>query len=900
MAEKMVYFYGGGGAEGNTSMRNLLGGKGANLHEMAKIGVPVPPGFTITTEVCVHYANSGNYPEGVKKEVDEHLEKMGKVLGKTFGDNDNPLLVSVRSGARVSMPGMMDTVLNLGLNENALAGIIKRTGNERFAYDSYRRFIQMYGDVVLEVDLHHFETKLSQVKKEYGVKLDTELSVEGLKKVIEEYKKTVKEHGKEFPEDPKEQLWGAISAVFGSWNNQRAIDYRKINSIPDNWGTAVNICSMVYGNMGNDSATGVAFTRDPSTGEKKFFGEFLINAQGEDVVAGTRTPQHVTKKDADEWGAENGIDEKERSDKFPSLEEFMPENYKELVEIYHNLEEHYKDMQDLEFTIEKGKLYLLQTRTGKRTGKAAIRIAVEMVKEGLIDKKTAVLRVDPAQLDQLLHPMLDPEAIKANKPVAKGLPASPGAVSGQIVFTALEADQWVENGKKVILVRQETSPDDIKGMQVSEGILTATGGMTSHAAVVGRGMGKCCVVGCGDISIDYGKKEVAIEKAGLTFKEGDVITLDGTTGRIYKGTLATIDPEFTDEFTEFMTWVDEFRTMGVKTNADTPEDARRARDFGAEGIGLCRTEHMFFGGDRIKAMREMILAENLEDREEALAKLLPIQEEDFYGIMKVMKDLPVIVRLLDPPLHEFLPHEEKDQKIMAEEMDVSVEKIKHLVEGLHEFNPMLGFRGCRLGVTYPEINKMQVTAILRAAARLHKEGINAIPEIMVPLICDVNEFIPVKKMAHKIAKEVFEEFGVTFKYMVGTMIEIPRAALLAGGVAKEAEFFSFGTNDLTQMTFGLSRDDAGKFLPLYVDKKVLASDPFQQLDQTGVGMLVEMATKNGKKANDKLEVGICGEHGGEPTSVEFCYRTGLDYVSCSPFRIPIARLAAAQAALKDK
>ena len=899
--EKMVYFYGDGTAEGAATMKNLLGGKGANLHEMSRLGVPVPPGFTMTTEVCIHYANNNVYPDGLKSEVEDAIKKMESSVGKKFGDSENPLLVSVRSGARVSMPGMMDTVLNLGLNDTTLQGLIKQSGNERFSYDSYRRFIQMYGDVVMGIDHDDFEEILSAVKKEVGIKLDTKLTVGNLKEVIKRYKSMIKEKShKEFPEDPQEQLWGATSAVFGSWNNYRAIQYRKINHISDDWGTAVNIVAMVYGNMGDDSATGVAFTRDPATGEKKFFGEFLINAQGEDVVAGTRTPQHITIKDSQEWAKENDIDDDTRKNQYPSLEEYMPEVFGQLVSIYNKLENHYRDMQDMEFTIEKGHLYLLQTRTGKRTGKAAVKIAVDMANEGTITKKEAVLRVDPDQLDQLLHPMLDLQAAKGHKPITKGLPASPGAVTGQIVFNALDAAQWVDDGKKVILVRHETSPEDIKGMQVSQGILTARGGMTSHAAVVGRGMGKCCIVGCGSLDIDYDKKEVGISGTDILLKEGDIITLDGTTGRVYKEALPTMDPEFTEEYNVFMKWVDEIRTMGVRTNADTPEDAKRAKSFGAEGIGLCRTEHMFFGEDRIKAMREMILADNLESREKALAKLLPIQENDFYEIMKVMEGLPVIIRLLDPPLHEFLPHEEKEQRELANDLGISLDKIQYRVESLHEMNPMLGHRGCRLGVTYPEINKMQITAILSAAARLKKEGIDAKPEIMVPLVSELNEFLPVKKMAHKIAKEIFEKYSVTFDFMVGTMIEIPRAALLADEIAKEAEFFSFGTNDLTQMTFGLSRDDAGRFLPSYVENKILASDPFQKLDQRGVGKLVDMATKNGKAANPKLEVGICGEHGGEPTSVEFCYRTGLDYVSCSPFRVPIARLASAQATIKDK
>ncbi len=899
--EKMVYFYGNGMAEGSADMKNILGGKGANLHEMSKLGIPVPPGFTITTEVCIYYANKKVYPDGLKEKVDKDLKKMEEVVGKKFGDMNNPLLVSVRSGARVSMPGMMDTVLNLGLNDSTLQGLIKQSGNERFSYDSYRRFIQMYGDVVMGIDHDNFEEILTNVKNEAGVKLDTQLNVENFKEIIKRYKTMIKDKfNKEFPEDPQDQLWGAIGAVFGSWNNYRAIQYRKINNISDDWGTAVNIVAMVYGNMGDDSATGVAFTRDPATGEKKFFGEFLINAQGEDVVAGIRTPQHITKLDSQEWAEENNIDEETRKNKYPSLEEYMPDVYKQLVDIYHKLESHYRDMQDMEFTIEKGHLYLLQTRTGKRTGKAAVKIAVDMVNEGVISKEEAILRVSPDQLDQLLHPMLDLKAAKGHKPITKGLPASPGAVNGQIIFNALDAAKWADDGKKVILVRHETSPEDIKGMQVSQGILTARGGMTSHAAVVGRGMGKCCVVGCGALDIDYDKKEVAISGTDIVLKEGDVITLDGSTGRVYKGALPTMDPEFTEEYNVFMKWVDEIRTMGVRTNADTPQDAKRARSFGAEGIGLCRTEHMFFGGNRIKAMREMILADNLEDREKALAKLLPMQENDFYEIMKVMEGLPVIIRLLDPPLHEFLPHEEKEQKELANDLGISLEKIQYRVESLHEMNPMLGHRGCRLGITYPEINKMQITAILSAAARLKKEGVDVKPEIMVPLVGDLNEFLPVKKMTHELAKEMFEKYGVKFNYLVGTMIEIPRAALLADEIAKEAEFFSFGTNDLTQMTFGLSRDDAGRFLPSYVEKKILPADPFQKLDQKGVGKLVEMATKNGKAANPKLEVGICGEHGGEPTSVEFCYRTGLDYVSCSPFRVPIARLASAQATIKDK
>jgi len=885
MAEQHVYTFGDGIAEGNASMKNILGGKGANLAEMTNIGIPVPPGFTLSANTCVYfYQHQDQYPEGLSEQVQEALNKTENIMGRRFGDPENPLLFSVRSGARVSMPGMMDTVLNLGLNDDTIKGIIKQSGNERFAYDSYRRFIQMYGNVVMGIDGEKLEILLEKAKEKKGVKLDTELDALDLKELVGLLKERIQElTGSPFPEDPKAQLWGAISAVFKSWNNQRAITYRRLNNIPDHWGTAVNVQVMVFGNMGDDCATGVAFTRDPSTGENYFFGEFLVNAQGEDVVAGIRTPQPI-----------NNVGKTD--DSLPSLEEVMPDLYRQLVEIYQKLEHHYRDMQDLEFTIEKGKLWLLQTRNGKRTSKASIKIAVDMVQEGLIDKKEAVLRIDPQQLDQLLHPMLDPDAPRNT--LAKGLPASPGAACGEVVFSADEAEDINEEGKPVILVRIETSPEDIHGMNASRGILTARGGMTSHAAVVARGMGKCCVAGCGDIRVDYGAE---FFKVGDTIvKKGDIITLDGSTGQVFLGTIPTIEPALTGEFGTFMEWVDEFRRLQVRTNADTPHDSTVARNFGAEGIGLCRTEHMFFEEDRIMAVREMILADNLSGREKALAKILPMQKSDFLGIFTAMNGLPVTIRLLDPPLHEFLPHTDQELKALAQSMGVPFETLKERTAALHEFNPMLGHRGCRLGISYPEIYAMQTLAIIEAACELVKEKqLDIIPEIMVPLVADVKELKILKEKIITICDETISRYGITLKYMIGTMIELPRAAITADEIAKEAEFFSFGTNDLTQTTFGLSRDDAGKFLKDYIDQGIFARDPFVTIDIDGVGALVEMGVSKGRQARPDLKVGICGEHGGEPASVEFCHRAGLNYVSCSPYRVPIARLAAAQAALKE-
>ncbi|MFH1347209.1 MAG: pyruvate, phosphate dikinase [Candidatus Margulisiibacteriota bacterium] len=888
-AKKYVYKFGGGKADGKAAMKNLLGGKGANLAEMGNLGIPVPAGFTITTEMCaVYYKMNRKYPKELSLQIKEGIKHIEKVMGAKFGDEDNPLLVSVRSGARVSMPGMMDTVLNLGLNDKTVIGLVTQSGNERFAWDAYRRFVQMYGDVVLDLkpktktDIDPFEEIMDEVKKEAGVKFDLELGVDELKDLVKRFKAAIKERkGISFPEDPWKQLWGAIEAVFGSWNGERAIKYRNINKIPHDWGTAVNIQSMVYGNMGDDSGTGVAFTRNPATGERKFYGEYLINAQGEDVVAGTRTPQPInssTKSSRDQ----------------ETLEEVMPKPYKTLEAIYKKLEKHYTDMQDIEFTIQKGKLWMLQTRTGKRTAAAALKIACDMVDEKLIDEKTALLRILPEQLDQLLHPMFDPKAPK--DVIAKGLPASPGAATGQAVFHADEAEKWAGEGKKVILVRIETSPEDIGGMNAAQGILTARGGMTSHAAVVARGMGKCCVAGCGAINIDY--KKAHFEVNGTVVKEGDWISLDGSSGEVMKGLVPTITPELSGNFGRVMKWADKYRKLGVRTNADTPKDSQVARDFGAEGIGLCRTEHMFFEGDRIKAVREMILADHIEGRRKALAKLLPMQKSDFIGIFKAMKGLPVTIRLLDPPLHEFVPHEEAQQKEMADEMGVSLEKIQQKISSLHEFNPMLGHRGCRLGIVYPEITEMQARAIMEAACELKKKGVNVKPEIMVPLVGDVKELKNQEEIIRRVADETMKKMKVKVSYLVGTMIEIPRAALTADQVAEVAEFFSFGTNDLTQMTLGLSRDDAGKFLPAYVEMGIYKADPFQVLDQTGVGQLVEMAVKSGRSARKGLKCGICGEHGGEPSSVEFCHKVGLNYVSCSPYRVPIARLAAAQAVLK--
>jgi pyruvate,orthophosphate dikinase len=888
--QKYVYFFAANQSEGKAEMKNLLGGKGANLAEMCNIGVPVPPGFTISTEVCTeYYKNDRQYPAALKAQVEEAITKTEKVLGKTFGDAKNPLLFSVRSGARVSMPGMMDTVLNLGLNDEITEGLAELSGNPRFAWDSFRRFVQMYGDVVLDMkpvnkeDEDPFEVIIENKKVAKGVEEDTQLTTEDLKELVSEFKSAIKEAtGHDFPEDPMEQLWGAVGAVFGSWMNDRAKRYRAINGIPGEWGTAVNVQSMVYGNMGDDCGTGVAFTRDPATGNKIFYGEYLINAQGEDVVAGIRTPQPV-----------NEATKSEASQK--TLEEVMPQPYKDLVDIYHKLEQHYKDMQDIEFTIQQGKLWMLQTRNGKRTAAAAVRIAVEMVEEGLIDKNTAINRVEPGQLDQLLHPMFDPDA--TTNVIAQGLPASPGAATGRIVFHAEDAEAWVEKGEDVILVRIETSPEDIGGMHVAKGILTSRGGMTSHAAVVARGMGTCCVAGCSAIEISYKNSTMTVN--GQVFKEGDWLSLDGSKGEVIEGKVPTIEPVLSGTFGTLMEWADEARAINVRTNADTPHDAEVARNFGAQGIGLCRTEHMFFEGDRIKAVREMILADDEAGRRAALAKLLPYQRDDFYGIFKAMHDLPVTIRTLDPPLHEFLPHDDENQQEIANEMGVSLEVVKAKVESLNEFNPMLGHRGCRLGITYPEITEMQARAIIEAACDLKNEGVNALPEIMIPLIGTKAELKDQKDVVVATAEKVMEEKGVKVDYMVGTMIEIPRAALTADEVAEEAEFFSFGTNDLTQMGFGYSRDDAGKFLKEYISKGILPDDPFQTLDQSGIGQLVEIGVTKGRQTKPNLKVGICGEHGGDPKSVDFCHRVGMNYVSCSPFRVPIARLAAAQAQLSN-
>jgi pyruvate, orthophosphate dikinase len=900
---KKVYSFGAGASEGKADMKNLLGGKGANLAEMSNLGIPVPAGFTITTEVCVdYYKNNNKYPAGLKEEVDEAMKKVEKIMGAKFGDPANPLLVSVRSGARASMPGMMDTVLNLGLNDKTVLGIIKKSGNERFGWDSYRRFIAMYGDVVMGLkpaskDEHDpFEEVMDHLKKKRKIKMDLDLTVDDLKVLVAQFKALIKKKlKKDFPTDPNEQLWGAMGAVFGSWMNERAILYRKMNGIDDSWGTAVNIQAMVFGNMGDDCATGVAFTRDPSTGDNRFYGEYLINAQGEDVVAGIRTPQQVTVIGSQKWAKENKISETDRKKKYPSLEEYMPKAYGQLKDIYNKLEGHYRDMQDIEFTIQNQKLWMLQTRNGKRTAAAAVRIAVDMVKQGLITKEEALMRIDPASLDQLLHPTLDPKAKRTV--ITRGLPASPGAGVGRVVFNADDAEAWNAKGEKVVLVRVETSPEDLKGMSAAQGILTARGGMTSHAAVVARGMGKCCVSGCSELEVDYKKRIFKIKK--LTVKQGDYISLDGSSGEVMLGKVPTVEAQLSGNFSIIMKWADETRKLGVRTNADTPHDAQVARNFGAEGIGLCRTEHMFFEGDRIKAMREMILAEDLAGRKKALTKLLAMQRKDFYGILKAMKGYGVTIRLLDPPLHEFVPHEDKNQKEMARQLKVPVAVIKAKVESLHEFNPMLGHRGCRLGVTYPEITEMQARAIFEAACQLKKEGVNVKPEVMVPLVGHVNELKMQKDIIVATAEKVMKEKKIKVDYMVGTMIEVPRAAVTADEIASQAQFFSFGTNDLTQMTFGFSRDDAGKFLPEYVDKKILPVDPFRVLDRDGVGKLIKLAVEKGRGTRADLKVGICGEHGGEPSSVEFCHSVGLNYVSCSPYRVPIARLAAAQAALKE-
>ncbi len=878
---KYVYSFGDGKAEGSADMKNELGGKGANIAEMTNIGIPVPPGFTINTDACTYFMNKKKHPKGLDGEVAEHLQVLEKGMRTTFGDKNNPLLVSVRSGARASMPGMMDTVLNIGLNDETVEGLAARTENPRFAYDSYRRFIDMYGGVVMGVDHEHFEEILTAQREKAGVAVDNELGVEDLRELIAGYKALIeREKGTSFPADPMTQLWGAIDAVFESWNGNRAVVYRRIHGIPNDWGTAVNVQAMVFGNMGDDCATGVAFTRDPGTGEPRFFGEYLINAQGEDVVAGIRTPLPIGRGDNEAL-----------ADK--SLEAMMPDVYDELVGYYKKIENHYRDMQDVEFTVQNGKLWMLQTRAGKRTGRSAVRIAVDMVGEGLIDKKEAIRRVAPDQLEQLLHPMIDPN-IKAQV-IAKGLPASPGAASGQIAFSVEDAVRLAAEGTKAVLVRVETSPEDVEGMKASSAILTQRGGMTSHAAVVARGMGKCAVVGASDLKIDYAKNEMVVK--GKTFKAGDSITLDGSGGKVYEGVLPTVDPVLDDYFHKLMGWADEFRTMGVRANADTPEDAKNAVEFGAEGIGLTRTEHMFFGEERIPVVRKMIMASTLEERVEALKEIQPMQREDFLGVFRAMGSRPVTIRLLDPPLHEFLPHEPQDVENTARYLGRTVEEIQTTVTALSEFNPMLGHRGCRLGISYPEIYDVQAEAIIEAAVAAKKEGIDVHPEIMVPLVGIRDELAVIRERIVRIAADVMKREGLEISYLIGTMIEVPRAAIVADEIAKVADFFSFGTNDLTQMTYGFSRDDSGKFLAEYVKKGILSADPFESLDQSGVGALVEMAAKKGRAANKKLKVGICGEHGGDPSSIAFFGSVGLDYVSCSPFRVPIARLAAAQAAL---
>jgi len=905
MSKKRVYTFGNGKAEGNAQMREVLGGKGANLAEMNLIGVPVPPGFTITTDTCNEYYEVGQEKiiELLSDEVKAAVNHVETLMNCKFGSTENPLLVSVRSGARASMPGMMDTILNLGLNDEVAEGMIKKTNNPHFVYDSYRRFVQMYGDVVLGMkpvnkeDIDPFEAIIEQVKNEQGVVLDKDLSVDSLKKLVTLFKDAIKKQtGNDFPTDPMEQLWGAVCAVFRSWMNERAILYRKMEGIPDEWGTAVSVMAMVFGNMGESSATGVCFSRDAANGENVFNGEYLINAQGEDVVAGTRTPQQITKLGSQRWAKRAGISEEERAEKYPSLEEAMPELYKQLDSIQDKLENHYHDMQDMEFTIQEGKLWFLQTRNGKRTGTAMVKIAMDLVKEGHIDEKTAIMRCDPQKLDELLHPVFDKLALSRAKVITQGLPASPGAACGQIVFHADDAQAWHANAHKVIMVRIETSPEDLAGMASAEGILTARGGMTSHAAVVARGMGKCCVSGAGGINVNYKNKTVEID--GKIYKEGDYISLNGTTGQVYEGEIETKAAELSGDFKELMELCDKYTKMEVRTNADTPHDAEVARAFGAKGIGLTRTEHMFFDDQKIVAMREMILAENADGRKKALAKLLPYQKADFYGILKAMDGLHVNIRLLDPPLHEFVPHDAAGQAVMAKEMGVDVEVIHRRVESLAENNPMLGHRGCRLGITFPEITAMQTRAILSAACQLKKEGYDPHPEIMVPLIGTMYELKQQKEVIQNTAAEVFAEEGIELEFEIGTMIETPRAALTADKIATEAEYFSFGTNDLTQMTFGYSRDDIASFLPVYLEKKILSVDPFQVLDQKGVGQLITMAVENGLKVRPTLRTGICGEHGGEPSSVKFCAKVGLNYASCSPFRVPIARLAAAQAAIE--
>ena len=903
---KRIYTFGNGQAEGRADMKNLLGGKGANLAEMNLIGVPVPPGFTITTEVCTEYMHNGKdaVVKLIESDVKESIKHIENLTGNKFDDAQNPLLVSVRSGARVSMPGMMDTVLNLGMNDKVVEALAEKSGNPRFAWDSYRRFVQMYGDVVLgmkpknKTDIDPFEEVMDGVKAKKGVKLDTELDVEDLKTLVKLFKEAVlKNTGKEFPDSAWEQLWGAITAVFDSWMNERAILYRRMNQIPEEWGTAVNVQAMVYGNMGNTSATGVAFTRDAATGEDIFNGEYLINAQGEDVVAGVRTPQQITIEGSRRWAKLQGISEEVRASKYPSLEESMPECAKDLIETQQKLEDHYKDMQDLEFTIQNGKLWLLQTRNGKRTGAAMVKIAMDLLRAGIIDEKTALKRMEPQKLDELLHPVFDKTALKSAKSVAKGLPASPGAATGQIVFFADDAEAWAERKKKVIMVRLETSPEDLRGMSVAQGILTARGGMTSHAAVVARGMGKCCVSGAGEIKVDY--KERTVEMGGKVFHEGDWISLNGSTGDVYDGLISTVDAELSGDFAAIMNLAEKYTKVDVRTNADSPRDALVARKFGAKGIGLCRTEHMFFEGDRIKAMREMIISKDEAGRRSALAKLLPMQRSDFEGIFTAMDGLGVTIRLLDPPLHEFVPHQLATQKELAAEMGLTVEEVKSVCDSLEEFNPMLGHRGCRLGNTYPEITEMQARAIIEAALNVKAKGIDVHPEIMVPLVGVIKELEMQARIINATAQQVFAERGETVAYKIGTMIEVPRAALVADQIAQVADFFSFGTNDLTQMTFGYSRDDAPKFLKYYKELGIIKTDPFEILDQEGVGQLVEMGVKKGRSTKPELKVGICGEHGGEPSSVQFCTKLGMNYVSCSPFRVPIARVAAAQASLED-
>lgn len=902
---KRVYTFGNGKAEGDASMKELLGGKGANLAEMNKIGVPVPPGFTITTDTCNDYYKVGQDEiiRQLTEEVEAAIATTEASMNSKFGDATNPLLLSVRSGARASMPGMMDTILNLGLNDEVAAGLVAKTGNAHFVYDSYRRFVQMYGDVVLGMkpenkeDIDPFEAIIEEVKAARGVHLDKDLTVEDLQGLVAKFKEAIKEQtGHDFPTDPKQQLWGAVCAVFRSWMNERAILYRKMESIPDEWGTAVNVQAMVFGNMGETSATGVCFSRDAGNGENLFNGEYLVNAQGEDVVAGIRTPQQITKIGAQRWAERAGISEEERVAKYPSMEEAMPEIYKELDSLQRKLEQHYKDMQDMEFTVQEGKLWFLQTRNGKRTGTAMVKIAMDLLREGMIDEKTVIQRCEPNKLDELLHPVFNKQALAQAKEITRGLPASPGAATGQIVFHADDAEQWNADGKKVIMVRIETSPEDLAGMAAAQGILTARGGMTSHAAVVARGMGKCCVSGAGAIQVDYKARTLTVE--GITYNEGDYISLNGTTGGVYAGEIPTEAAELSGDFSALMDLCAKYSKMDVRTNADTPHDAKVAKDFGAVGIGLCRTEHMFFEAEKIVAMREMILSETVEGREKALEKILPYQKADFLGIFRAMDGCPVNVRLLDPPLHEFVPHDHAGQEEMAKAMNVSVEHITQRVHSLVEANPMLGHRGCRLGNTYPEITAMQTRAILSACCELKKQGLDPKPEIMVPLTGILHEFEAQESVIRATAAKVFAEEGIEVDYKVGTMIEVPRAALTADRMATRAEYFSFGTNDLTQMTFGYSRDDIASFLPVYLEKKILKVDPFQVLDQNGVGQLVEMAVEKGRTIRPELKCGICGEHGGEPSSVKFCANLGLNYVSCSPFRVPIARLAAAQAAVE--